>query len=328
MVERSKHSFFLILKIFFTIFIALFSFLVAKYYSKFNEHVASERKLVIPIRTLKYWGVCVKRWNPNGNLRSMNKVFRKLGYKFVNPTKGDDWDFLWSIEYPFISSIYYNTSIFDEFINNELRLEQRVNHIPGSQYFTNKMRLALETKSAYLLPTFKFPELYDEFHEFVKENPGKRFVRKNYNNRGVRIINIEEIDYEDEDKVYQVFLNNPYLIDGHAFDFGVYVLISSINPLRVYRYSHEVFIRFCPEEYHPFDEKNLKKYVVDESHLSCYDMPSFENSYFKYGYSFQYIFEHIIRQKGFDIENLWAKIDDAISSIILQNEKFMIETVG
>jgi hypothetical protein len=46
----------------------------------------------------KYWNVCTATWNPNGNLRTMNRVFERLGYTFVNPLDGDDWDVLWSLE--------------------------------------------------------------------------------------------------------------------------------------------------------------------------------------------------------------------------------------
>jgi hypothetical protein len=49
------------------------------------------------IKIPKYWGVVVNKWNPHGSLRTMDKVFSNLGYKIVNASNGDDWDFLWSI---------------------------------------------------------------------------------------------------------------------------------------------------------------------------------------------------------------------------------------
>lgn len=170
--------------------------------------------------------------------------------------------------------------------------------------------------------------MIEKFDDYVLANPDAKFVEKNYNNRGVQIVNYGEINYDESLKIYQVFLENPFLIDGHAFDFGIYVLITSVNPLRIYRYSDENFIRFCPEEYHPFDPDDTDKYVVDGDHLSVFEMPSFEELYVNYGYSFKRIFEHIIRERGFNVEDFWKKIDDAITSIIIQNEKKLIEAVS
>lgn len=178
-----------------------------------------------------------------------------------------------------------------------------------------------------MLPTFHFPDKSEEFLKYAQENPKAIFVEKNYGNRGVKIVKIEEIDLENSEKIYQRFLDDPFLIDGHAFDFGVYVLITSINPLRIYRYSQENFIRFCPEEFFPFDANVTDKYVVSGNHLAAYEMEAFEELYEEFGYSFKSIFEFIIKKKGFEVEKFWAQIEDAIVSIVLQNEERMISEV-
>lgn len=313
------------LRVLLAILVTVIAIFLAKVYTR------CELKGEKSTNVLKYWGVSHSTWNPKGSLRTMNRVFKNLGYKLVNASEGENWDVLWSIEYPFRTSfIHQKSKLYEPLfqMNFTFLPHQRINHIPGIFHVTNKMYLGIETESKYLLPTFEFPVMLSKFNDFVVKNPEAKFVEKNYNNRGVRLINLNEINYEESEKIYQVFLDNPFLIDGHAFDFGVYVLITSVNPLRIYRYAHENFIRFCPEEYHPFDRNERGKYVIDHEHISVFEMPSFEDLYFNYGNSFKLIFEHIIKERGFDVRNFWKNVDDAITSIILKNEKHFIRNVS
>lgn len=88
----------------------------------------------------------------------------------------------------------------------------------------------------FIPATFEFPGMFENFKEFVEMNPEIKFVEKAESNRGVIIVSINEINFETPaKKIYQEFIDNPLLIDGHAFDLGVYVLITSIDPLRIYR---------------------------------------------------------------------------------------------
>lgn len=315
------------LRVLLAVLVGLIAISIAKLYTR-CDHKAEDHS---EKNVLRYWGVTFSKWNPNGSLRSMDRVFKKLGYEFVNASNGDEWDILWSFEYPFSKSlIHKKTKLFEPLfkINYKFLPHQRVNHIPGIFHLTNKLHLGTKTKSKYILPTFTFPDMIEQFDKFILSHPHVKFIEKNYNNRGVKIVDLDEIEYSDPSlKIYQPFMATPFLIDGHAFDFGIYVLITSVNPLKIYRYSSENFIRFCPEEYYPFDPEDIEKYVVDGSHLSAFEMPSFEELYENYGYSFKLIFEHIIREKGFSVKKFWQNIDEAITSVVLQNEKHLIEAV-
>lgn len=110
---------------------------------------------------------------------------------------------------------------------------------------------------------------------------------------------------------------NPYLIDGHAFDFGVYVLITSIDPIRIYRWKSEILLRFCAEPYQPFDANNVNKYVVGESHIPHWEMPSLKNVTETFGFSALKAFNHYLKNQEQEVDELWEQIDDAIVSITL-----------
>lgn len=124
------------------------------------------------------------------------------------------------------------------------------------------------------------------------------------------------------------------MIDGHAFDFGVYVLITSIDPLRfvlvlfsfklfifvnfrIYRWTGNVFLRFCPEPYYPFDPKIVDKYVVSETHKPFWEMPSLADLTEKLNFSAQDAFNFHLGNSGHDVEAFWNQVDDAIVSITL-----------
>lgn len=41
----------------------------------------------------------------------------------------------------------------------------------------------------------------------------------------------------------QEYIANPFLVDERKFDIGIYTVLTSIDPLRVYVYDREVLIR-------------------------------------------------------------------------------------
>lgn len=59
--------------------------------------------------------------------------------------------------------------------------------------------------------------------------------------RGIFLMKRNEQVNPNDHVIIQEYINNPCLIDGLKFDFRIYVLLKSINPLRIYMYP-EVFI--------------------------------------------------------------------------------------
>lgn len=114
----------------------------------------------------------------------------------------------------------------------------------------------------------------------------------------------------------QEFISNPYLIDGHAFDFGVYILITSIDPLRVYKWSDEILFRFCSEPYYPFDSKIIEKYVT-QNHKPYWEIPSLAEHTKSYNFSAKEALNFCLKQDSRDVKAFWSQMDIAISTIIL-----------
>lgn len=117
----------------------------------------------------------------------------------------------------------------------------------------------------------------------------------------------------------QEFVDNPLLIDGHSFDIGVYILITSIDPLRIYRWKSDILIRFCPE---PFSQRDPESsIVVQETHKPYWEIPSFGELVNKLNYSALDAFNYILSEQGHDYRKLWDQIDDATVSITLSKSK-------
>lgn len=61
----------------------------------------------------------------------------------------------------------------------------------------------------------------------------------------------------------QKYINRPYLIDDYKFDFRIYVLVTNVQPLRVFMFK-EGLARFATEKY---KQKNFNNPFI---HLTNY----------------------------------------------------------
>ena len=90
---------------------------------------------------------------------------------------------------------------------------------------------------------FQVPGDVKEFREYAKRFPDKLFVQKNKNHRGIKIETIDKLNLESEGSFIQEFVDDPFLIDGYKFDIGIYTMITSIDPLRIYIF--DVSLRYA-----------------------------------------------------------------------------------
>ncbi|XP_022114614.2 probable tubulin polyglutamylase ttll-15 [Pieris rapae] len=252
--------------------------------------------------------------NKNGILKHVHLVLERLGYeKKTNKT----WNLLWSHDYPF-RSLYT--------IIQNLKPNQKVNHFPGTGFITNKVNLAT-SDSKYIPKAFKLPKSKEEFLKYVVENRNALFLEKHNQHRGVYLKNVSEIDLNNGESFVQEFVQNPFLVDGHKFDIGVYVALTSVDPLRVYWYKGDVLFRYCPEKYYPFDPKNVDKYVIGDDYLPTWEIPSLVHPYTSLGFGMKDAFDHYANSKGLDTENMWKEIQKAITEVFVKNEHYVIDAL-
>ena len=255
-----------------------------------------------------------KNNGPNGYLKHVYRVFDKMG--FVVGEKLSDWAVMWSHDYPFIT--------FASDMQG-LKPHQKVNHFPGSGFITNKVSLA-QTRLNVIPKAFEIPGKKKEFLAYVEKHKNTSWVQKNNRHRGIKIRTVKELDLTQEGTFVQQYISRPFLIDGRKFDIGVYTIVTSINPLRVYTIEGDALFRFCPTEYYPFDSANLDKYVVGDDYRPMWQQASFEDLYVDHEFSFKNSFNEYLAQNGKDSTKLWEKIKGAIRDVFLAKEKDLVRS--
>ncbi|XP_072743716.1 probable tubulin polyglutamylase ttll-15 [Anoplolepis gracilipes] len=265
-----------------------------------------ERPVIINEDRPKFW--IYAKSNDTGYLKHVYAVLQRLGFQKSN--NKSDWDLLWAHDYPFR---VLSTSL------GKLREHQRVNHFPGCGYITNKVDLSTSRGGRYIPVAFKIPEDQQAFLDYVKSNPTKLFVQKSNDHRGIRIRGTDDANFTDGTFI-QEFIERPFLVDGYKFDIGVYVVITSVDPLRLYAYKGDVLFRFCPVKYYPFDPEVLDKYVVGDDYLPIWNVPSLKRYYTEFGFSMKDSFDAYVREHGKNPTEMWERAYDAIREVVLMKE--------
>lgn len=199
------------------IIIVLCSVFLPNYHELKTNRLINNSQVAENSRKLRYWNVCLANWNANGHLRTMNRVFERLGYENVNASNGDDWDVLWTFEYPFDLP----DELFDPIFSKPLKPHQRINHFVGIGGVTNKSFMTTVNRDLpFILPSFH-AGTKKEFEAYIAKNETRKFVEKSYGNRGVKVIDEDKINLNKPDTMFQAFMDKPLLVDGHAFDMGI-----------------------------------------------------------------------------------------------------------
>lgn len=269
----------------------------------------------------KYW---LFQTNPNSQIfESIEAVLIRLGLERteVNASTAAtihyNWDLLWSFEY--FPHVPLNFSV--------LNAHQRVNHLPGIAYLTNKSLLASLTKFSKYIPR-GFTDI-NELKAFAEQHPDTRFVQKLKSNRGVSLRKISEMNLTNTDDIFtnyfaQVFVEDPLLIGGHKFDFNIYVVITSIDPLRVYYYSKTYHMRFCKKPYNPTNFDDLETYVVADSNIPGLDFPEIQK-YFNKTYTAKDAFNMFLIERGHDPNDIVKQVEECINTVVMDKEPKFIE---
>jgi tubulin monoglycylase TTLL15 len=264
------------------------------------------------IRVPKYWLIGTN--GRDGMLSVVGDVLNSLGLEKVeNFPRYDDsysnWNLIWSY--------HLNLSI----TWNKLKFHQKFNHFPGNHYLASKSVLGTTADSKYIPKAFKDIE---KLKDYASDHPDKKFVLKFKTNRGVELKTVAEMSFNVSSEYFaQEFIENPLLFNGHKFDFAVYVLISSIDPLRVYYYTKNILMRFCPVPYDKNDFSNLDSYVVTPTNIPVVEFNG-TREFYDAGYTHREAFEAFVRRSGGSVDSVWFQVEDCIRSIVMTRERHYI----
>lgn len=230
---------------------------------------------------------------------------------------------------------------------------RKVNHYPGSFHMGRKDKLWLRLRLAsqkYDLTefhprTFVLPKDYDELDEYWRSSPSNLFIIKppaSARGNGVKVINnISQIPetalrplpaQQGQDgpmvtkkstMIVQQYIANPCLLENRQkFDLRIYVLVTSVDPLKIYVYD-EGLVRFASSKYTSQEDGIIDQYM----HLTNYfvnknnqdyqinnDCDSLNGCKWTLKRFWRYIDEHF---EHVDAKELWDQIIDIIIKTII-----------
>jgi tubulin polyglutamylase TTLL6/13 len=215
---------------------------------------------------------------------------------------------------------------------------QFANHFGASFRVCHKVELARKFEEMRSLfpavydfhpENFIFPQQIQEFENYMRAQPApKTFIVKpdqGCAGIGIKLIQgFERIARFKESAVCQEYVP-PYLLDRYKFDLRVYVLVTSIDPLRVYIHN-ENMVRFCTEKYVPPTQANLRKMF---GHLTNYSVnkenPKFvENTGDNEGRAHKRGTVSVFAEmasRGVDIDALQERIDEIVQLTLIAVQK-------
>ena len=249
-------------------------------------------------------------------LKHVRNVFSYLGYERAISVD-DDWEVMWSYEYPFPSVVKANT----------VKGHQLINHIPGSGYLSSKVYLAT-SKFKYIPTAFSLPRDKDAFLAHAKAHSDKLWVQKSNKHRGISIKAVDQLDLTASDTFIQEFVQDPFLVDKRKFDIGIYTIITSVDPLRIYVLDSEWLLRFCTVDYYPFDVHDFNKYVVGEDYTPTWELPSLKDVYRRLQFSHKNAFHYYLKKYGHDPIALENEIYKAIAAVTYEKKSDMMRFVS
>jgi tubulin polyglutamylase TTLL11 len=171
------------------------------------------------------------------------------------------------------------------------------------------------------------PQQYGEFCDTLRHVHEKRrkpiyIIKPDEGSQGDGIYLIQEPkDYMFNNKhhIAQQYISNPLLIESLKFDFRVYVVLASLEPLEVY-ICKEGLTRFCTMPYQTPSNKNIHEAYM---HLTNYSLNKHSINYLHTESeedgskrTMTSVFKQLDRM-GYDIHRMWMDIEKVVVKTII-----------
>eukprot|EP00294_Goniomonas_avonlea_P008243 CAMPEP_0114559162 /NCGR_PEP_ID=MMETSP0114-20121206/10775_1 /TAXON_ID=31324 /ORGANISM="Goniomonas sp, Strain m" /LENGTH=726 /DNA_ID=CAMNT_0001744615 /DNA_START=76 /DNA_END=2256 /DNA_ORIENTATION=+ len=212
---------------------------------------------------------------------------------------------------------------------------QKINYFPAMNEMCKKkalyrclkrLRRTSGNKLFFFPPTYVLPEDWDEFREQVAVRKPKTFIVKpdaGCQGAGIYLVrtgNGHEPRVDPNDRVIiQRYIHRPLLIDDFKFDFRVYILVTSVDPLRSYIFN-DGLARFCTRKYSVPTAKNVDSRLM---HLTNYSLNKFSENFQHsedYSEGSKRSLDAVLNrlaEEGKDIPEFWRAIHDLVNKTLI-----------
>ncbi|XP_068619528.1 tubulin monoglutamylase TTLL4-like isoform X2 [Battus philenor] len=216
---------------------------------------------------------------------------------------------------------------------------QKMNHFPGTFHIGRKDRLwrnlqklvsKYGTHEFGIMPkTYVLPHdmklLKHDWEKHAANN--ERWIIKppaSARGTGIKVVSRWTQIPKKRPVVVQRYVTKPYLINGNKFDMRLYVLVTSIHPLRIYLYK-DGLARFASVKYNEELAFLNDRYM----HLTNYSINRLSKNYTPnedfaacegHKWTLQTLFHYLKTERNVDTDNLWESLKDLVIKTIISGE--------
>ncbi|XP_022163960.1 uncharacterized protein LOC111029304 [Myzus persicae] len=218
--------------------------------------------------------------------------------------------------------------------------QQKLNHFPGTfqigrkdRLWKNLHRLMIKYGNEHFgfIPTsYILPQEVSILRQvWEKNDEDKWIVKPPASARGTGIYVISKWDQIPKKipLVVQRYIDNPYLINDTKFDLRLYILITSINPLRIYLYDNGL-VRFASVKY----SSDLNTICDRYMHLTNYSINRLSSQYTEnedadacqgHKWTLRSLWTYLEKERKVDVKKLWTSLEDLVVKTVISGESPM-----
>ncbi|VVC41200.1 Hypothetical protein CINCED_3A015863 [Cinara cedri] len=290
-------------------------------YIRFTSHDVKGESFPLPLQRLLKWKLS------SITPIVVRRTIQNSGFKLVR--KSNDWFGTWGKH---MKSLCFKT----------LREQQKFNHFPGTFQIGRKDRLWINLHrlmlkygknqfgfipTSYILPqeATLLRKVWDECG-----NDGDKWIVKppaSARGTGIRVISKWNQIPKKVPLVVQRYIDNPYLINDTKFDLRLYILITSINPLRLYLYDNGL-VRFASVKY----SSDLNTISDRYMHLTNYSINRLSSQYTQnedadacqgHKWTLKSLWSYMEKERKIEVKKLWESLADLVVKTVISGESPM-----
>ncbi|XP_036214571.2 tubulin polyglutamylase ttll-4 isoform X1 [Bactrocera oleae] len=219
-----------------------------------------------------------------------------------------------------------------------IRSHQKYNHMPGSfrigrkdsmwRSIHNNMKKFGKKEFGFMQKSYVMPDDLENLRQVWPKNASRltKWIVKppaSARGTGIRIVNKWSQFPKDRPLVVQKYIERPLLINDSKFDMRIYVVLTSINPLRIYMYK-DGLARFASVKY----SSELTSLDDRCMHLTNYSINKFSQNYSKnedfnacqgHKWTLQSLWS-CLETRGVNTKRLWATLRNLVIKAIVSGE--------
>ncbi|XP_067624720.1 tubulin polyglutamylase ttll-4 isoform X2 [Eurosta solidaginis] len=219
-----------------------------------------------------------------------------------------------------------------------IRSHQKYNHMPGSFRIGRKdsmwrsihsnMKKFGKKEFGFMQKSYVMPDDLESLRQVWPKNASRltKWIVKppaSARGTGIRIVNKWSQFPKDRPLVVQKYIERPLLINDSKFDMRIYVVVTSINPLRIYMYK-DGLARFASVKY----SSELTSLDDRCMHLTNYSINKFSQNYSKnedfnacqgHKWTLQSLWS-CLETRGVNTKRLWATLRNLVIKAIVSGE--------